>query len=186
MAAKRPRAVANSASAMPGATTARLVLLVLAMEVKLSMMPHTVPKRPMNGAVDPTEARKVIYFSISPISRLIESDITRSTRCCRLARMVPEAVRPRSEAWRHSRIPAAKMADIGSAAALPICSKRVSSEPPDQKLSSKSAAAAFKRRMRSAFSKMIAQQPTEAPSSSSITSLTTISAERNRLVIERS
>ena len=60
MAATRPSAVANSASAMPGATTARLVLPDAAIEVKEFMMPHTVPNSPMNGAVEPTEARKVM------------------------------------------------------------------------------------------------------------------------------
>ena len=57
MAANRPIAVANSASAMPGATTASEVLLAPAMAVKLRMMPHTVPNRPTNGATEPTVAR---------------------------------------------------------------------------------------------------------------------------------
>ena len=35
---------------MPGATTARLVVCDFEMPTKLSMMPHTVPNRPMNGA----------------------------------------------------------------------------------------------------------------------------------------
>src|SRR5471032_2479771 len=41
---------------MPGATTARLVVWVLAMPMKLLMMPHTVPNRPTNGAVEPIVA----------------------------------------------------------------------------------------------------------------------------------
>ncbi|MNM60396.1 hypothetical protein D3C81_716750 [compost metagenome] len=41
---------------MPGATTARLVVWVLAMPMKLFMMPHTVPNRPTNGAVEPMVA----------------------------------------------------------------------------------------------------------------------------------
>ena len=49
MAANRPMAVANSASAMPGATTASEVLLAPAMAVKLRMMPQTVPNRPTKG-----------------------------------------------------------------------------------------------------------------------------------------
>jgi hypothetical protein len=40
-------AVAKSASAMPGATTARLVFLEAAMDVNEFMMPITVPKRPI-------------------------------------------------------------------------------------------------------------------------------------------
>jgi hypothetical protein len=39
-----------------GATTARLVVWVLAMPMKLFMMPHTVPNRPTNGAVEPMVA----------------------------------------------------------------------------------------------------------------------------------
>src|SRR3546814_8837259 len=46
MAANSPSAVANSASAIPGATTARLVLLAPAMSLKLRMIPQTVPNRP--------------------------------------------------------------------------------------------------------------------------------------------
>ena len=49
--------MANSASAMPGATTARPVFLASAMAVKLRMMPQTVPNRPTNGATEPTVAR---------------------------------------------------------------------------------------------------------------------------------
>ena len=58
IAATRPIAVASSASAMPGATTARLVVCDFEMPMKLFMMPHTVPNRPMNGAVAPMVARK--------------------------------------------------------------------------------------------------------------------------------
>ena len=56
IAATRPSAVANSDSAMPGATTARLVFLAAAIDWKLFMMPHTVPNSPTKGAVEPTVA----------------------------------------------------------------------------------------------------------------------------------
>src|SRR5438552_3538505 len=46
MAAIRPIAVANSASAMPGATTASEVFFEAAIDWKLDMMPQTVPNRP--------------------------------------------------------------------------------------------------------------------------------------------
>src|SRR5712691_8467730 len=49
MAATRPIAVANSASAMPGATTASEVFFEAAIDWKLVMMPQTVPNRPMKG-----------------------------------------------------------------------------------------------------------------------------------------
>src|SRR3954447_10698615 len=56
MAAASPKAVASSASAMPGATTARLVVCDFEMPMKLFMMPQTVPNRPTNGAVAPIVA----------------------------------------------------------------------------------------------------------------------------------
>ncbi|ODR96490.1 hypothetical protein AUC70_14495 [Methyloceanibacter stevinii] len=57
MAAARPIAVTMRASAMPGATTARLVSFCVAMAVKLLTMPQTVPNRPTNGAAEPTVAK---------------------------------------------------------------------------------------------------------------------------------
>src|SRR4029453_300234 len=56
MAAIRPIAVANSASAMPGATTASEVFFEAAIDWKLDMMPQTVPKRTTNGPAEPTGA----------------------------------------------------------------------------------------------------------------------------------
>src|ERR1700733_1367753 len=56
IAAARPKAVASSASAMPGATTARLVVCDFEMPIKLFMMPHTVPNSPTNGDVAPIVA----------------------------------------------------------------------------------------------------------------------------------
>src|SRR6267378_856423 len=56
IAATRPNAVASSASAMPGATTARFVVCDLEMPIKLFMMPHTVPNSPTNGEVAPMVA----------------------------------------------------------------------------------------------------------------------------------
>src|SRR5437879_1038128 len=57
MAAASPNAVASSASAMPGATTARLVVCDFEIPMKLFMMPQTVPNRPTKGAVAPMVAR---------------------------------------------------------------------------------------------------------------------------------
>src|SRR6266481_1041259 len=59
MAAASPNAVASSASAMPGATTARLVVCSFEMPMKLFMMPHTVPNRPTNGAKAPPDTEKL-------------------------------------------------------------------------------------------------------------------------------
>ena len=56
IAANKPSAVANKASAMPGATTASDVFCACAIPVKLRMMPQTVPNRPTKGATAPTVA----------------------------------------------------------------------------------------------------------------------------------
>src|SRR3974390_575969 len=64
MGAARPQGVANRASAMPGATIARLVVCDFEMPMKLFMIPHTVPNRPTNGAVAPIVAS-------TPVPRLI-------------------------------------------------------------------------------------------------------------------
>ena len=58
MAAKRPAAVATSASEMPGPMTERLVAPVVLIFWNASRIPQTVPKRPMKGEVLPTEADK--------------------------------------------------------------------------------------------------------------------------------
>src|SRR3546814_561998 len=116
--ATRPRAVANSALAMPGATTARLVFFAAAIEVKAFMMPHTVPNRPMKGAAEPTEARKVMWRSRRSISRPSAISITRSMRCCRPYFTSIEAAMPRAAERRHSRIAETKIDDIGSGCRL--------------------------------------------------------------------
>src|SRR5258705_1285401 len=56
IAAARPNAVASSASAIPGATTARFVVCDFEIPIKLFMMPHTVPNSPTNGDVAPMVA----------------------------------------------------------------------------------------------------------------------------------
>src|SRR5947209_1817402 len=58
IAATSPIAVASNASAIPGATTARLVVCAFEMPIKLFMMPHTVPNSPTNGEVAPMVASK--------------------------------------------------------------------------------------------------------------------------------
>jgi hypothetical protein len=45
---------------MPGATTARLVVCDCEMPMKAFMIPHTVPKRPTKGAVEPIVARSPV------------------------------------------------------------------------------------------------------------------------------
>ena len=60
IATNNPSAVAKRASAIPGATTDKLVFWAIAMDWKLFIIPQTVPKRPINGAVAPVVARKVM------------------------------------------------------------------------------------------------------------------------------
>jgi len=60
MAANSPIAVANSASEMPGATTASDELSCAPIWKKLFMMPQTVPNRPTNGATAPVVAMSLI------------------------------------------------------------------------------------------------------------------------------
>ncbi len=112
--------MAKSDSAMPGATTARLVFLAAAIDWKLFMMPHTVPNRPTKGAVEPTVARNDMKRSSRSISRPTVTCITRSMRSCRLVFTVALAAKPFATLRRHSRMAAAKTADIGSVGRAPM------------------------------------------------------------------
>ena len=58
MAAARPAAVAISASEIPGATMAKVADPLAPIPLKVSMMPQTVPKRPIKGLALPVVARK--------------------------------------------------------------------------------------------------------------------------------
>ena len=86
MAATRPIAVANSASAMPGATTASEVFCEAAIDWKLVMMPATVPNRPMKGPAEPTVASTRSRRSMVSTSRAMATFITFSMRICRPAK----------------------------------------------------------------------------------------------------
>ena len=66
IAATRPIAVANSASAMCGPTVfsdAAPASLLSAMSRNANRMPITVPNRPMNGAAEPVVARNGVIES---------------------------------------------------------------------------------------------------------------------------
>jgi hypothetical protein len=79
MAAANPAAVAMSASEIPGATTARVADPRIPIPRKASMIPHTVPKRPMKGVVEPVVARNPRALSI-----LVCCEV----RACRMARLI--------------------------------------------------------------------------------------------------
>ena len=51
-------------AAIPGATIAKLVFLEIAIDWKEFIIPQTVPNKPIKGAVEPTVAKKVKFFSI--------------------------------------------------------------------------------------------------------------------------
>ena len=57
IAANKPNAVANKASAIPGATTANEVFLDIAIDWNEFIIPHTVPNKPMKGVVEPIVAK---------------------------------------------------------------------------------------------------------------------------------
>ena len=88
MAAARPMAVANSASAIDGATTDRLVFFCTAMAWKACMMPHTVPNRPTKGEAVAMIARLPRPSSALALSREITLSRARSTRWIRRAAWV--------------------------------------------------------------------------------------------------
>jgi hypothetical protein len=103
-------AVANSASAIPGATTASDVLLDAAMPVKLLMIPQTVPNSPTKGATEPT------------VARMLSRSERRSTSVATAAfiRLASRSRVPARSTWavlvdrRHSSIAADITAAIGS------------------------------------------------------------------------
>ena len=80
IAANRPSAVANKASAIPGATTASEVFCACAMPVKLRMMPQTVPNSPTKGATAPTVASTFSRSDNRSISLAIDDDSTVESR----------------------------------------------------------------------------------------------------------
>ena len=108
MAAMRPIAVANSASAMPGATTANEVFFEAAIDWKLVMMPQTVPNRPTKGPAEPTVASTSSRRSSRSISRAMVTSITFSMRVCKPANDLAEPSKLRF----HSRMAATNSAAI--------------------------------------------------------------------------
>ena len=79
MAASSPSAVAMSASLMPGATTASPAEPFAPISRNEFIMPHTVPKSPMNGVVLAVVARKVSIRSSLPTCSFAARLSARST-----------------------------------------------------------------------------------------------------------
>ncbi|CCV04571.1 exported hypothetical protein [Mesorhizobium metallidurans STM 2683] len=175
IAATRPIAVASSASAMPGATTARLVVCACEMPMKAFMMPQTVPNRPTKGAVEPIVASTPVPRDMrraAAASMRDRREVTRSFSpspdTCSSA---PAESAASSSAARTSRAPgppvwpSARLAWF-SVAALPIAlaARRALSLPP---------------RISSDLASQIVQVTREAKASPIITPFTTMSAAMN-------
>src|ERR1700736_3630435 len=81
IAVKRPAAVVNKASEMPGATACRLAEPAFPRPENASMMPHTVPKRPMNGETEAVVASQDMPFSVRRTSSAEASCMATVTAC---------------------------------------------------------------------------------------------------------
>ena len=78
MAVNKPSAVAIRASAIPGATVARLAFIWIPISWNEIIMPQTVPNKPINGATEAVVARKPFNRS----KRMISSfDALNNDRC---------------------------------------------------------------------------------------------------------
>ncbi|CAH2406044.1 hypothetical protein MES4922_420056 [Mesorhizobium ventifaucium] len=175
IAATSPIAVASKASAMPGATTARLVVCACEMPMKAFMMPQTVPKRPTKGAVEPIVAK-------TPVPRDMRRAAAASMRD---RREVTRSFSPSPDTWssepaesavsssaaRTSRAPGPLLWPSArpawfSVAALPIAcaARRARSLPP---------------RISSDLASHIVQVTKDAKASPIITAFTTMSAAMN-------
>src|ERR1700730_7050593 len=105
IAATSPIAVASSASAIPGATTARLVVCAFEIPTKLFMMPHTVPNSRTNGDVAPMVASNPMP---SRMRRASAREISAKLDAARSLMPLSEEMPADSRGW---RIAAARNAD---------------------------------------------------------------------------
>ncbi len=171
MAANRPMAVANRASAMPGATTARLVLFAAAMLVKLRMMPHTVPNSPTKGATEPTVARMLSRSDRRSTSAAVAvpSAAPRRWRVPSRSMLLPPVER------RHSAMPAASRRAADSEFPLCLEWKASMSLAAQNSLSNWRLSLSSRDRRRLSVT-MMAQVQIEASKRPTMTALTTMSA----------
>src|SRR5450432_3243978 len=175
MAANKPIAVASSASAMPGATTASEVFLDAAIDRNAVMIPQTVPNRPTNGPAEATVARNSRFDSSRSTSRAIDTSSTFSRRACR-------PMNEEAALWNerfHSRI-----ADTNRLATpVLLCVESwpysSSSDWPDQNTCSKRSIDPLNLANSRVLLTMIVQHQNEESNSPTITNLTTIWADQN-------
>src|SRR5690242_17583435 len=168
MAATRPMAVANKASAMPGATTASEVFCDAAIDWKLVMMPATVPNRPIKGPAEPTVASTNSFRSMCSTSRAMATSMTFSMRICSPAneRTCPSRLRF------HSRLAATNSAPVECPGWVASDLYKSSKDWPDQNASSKWSPARRSRANNSVLSMTIPQTHTEQMSKPAITDST--------------
>src|SRR5271169_4210795 len=176
MAATRPIAVANSASAMPGATTDSEVFCDAAIDWKLVMMPATVPNSPMKGPAEPTVASTNSLRSMCSISREMATDITFSMRICRPAK---ERAWP-SKLRFHSRMAATNRTPVECSGLADSDLYSSSSDWPDQNACSKWSPALRMRENSMVLSMAMAQTQTEHTNSPTMTDSTIQWACQNR------
>ena len=179
MAAISPMAVANSASAMEGATTARDVFFWMAIDWKAFMMPQTVPNSPIKGDAVATMASEPRPSSRRAFSRAMAASSTRSIRWIRKAAW-PSVLRPLLRASRHSRSAPCSMrgkAFLGRSPAAVATSSRLL---PEATSSSKALAWRESDEKRKILSRMIVHDQSDAPPRPTMTSFTTQSAFMNR------
>src|ERR1700716_593880 len=172
IAAARPNAVASSASAMPGATTARFVVCDFEMPIKLFMMPHTVPNSPTNGDVAPMVASSPMPSRIRRASaRTISAklDAARSL-------MPPSPEIPADN--RASRI-AADSSDDNTLSLAPSANCASASDRASLILPSAVRSLRWTRDSSIIFAMKMVQVTSEAKARPIITALTRISADRN-------
>src|SRR5215470_10523501 len=165
MAAKSPMAVATSASDIPGATIASVACWTLPSEEKALMIPHTVPKSPTYGLVLPT---------VASVARLCSSRSISFSCATRIARREPSsscslpAALCRSRA--NSRKPNSKMPAMPVAPPFDSMARySVARSSPDQNRPSNRSASRRARPMMRRLRKMIAQELSDASSSSAMT-----------------
>src|SRR6185437_12148903 len=171
MAATRPKAVASSASAMPGATTARLVVCDSEIPMKAFMMPQTVPNRPTKGAVAPMVAR-------IPVPREICLVMAASTRSSRNATrsLKPSSTMPADS----SASRAVESICCAMASRLPSQASTASARlPPCSSILIRRSARLRATHSSIVLASQIVQVTSEAKASPTMTAFTTMSAWRN-------
>ena len=153
---------------------ARLVFLEIAIDWKEFIIPHTVPNKPMNGAVDPIVAKKVKFFSIFLISLSVA-----------ISKILPTLAAWTDDDWRlvfsNSTIAALNIKVAGSFELVGKLLLKLSADLAFQNFFSKSSVVLFIALKSLNLSKINAHENIELAINRTITNFTTKSALKNRL-----